>query len=134
MPQLLSRGSRDAFVQDGDVTVEGLLDEESTVELHQAFDRVFSGDFTTGQPPDEVNWQVGRDDPTLTRQICNGWKADEVIRRNVCRADIGAAVSQLMGWPGVRLIQDNLLWKPPGARALGFHRDNDYSQWFNPNL
>ena len=48
------------------------------------------------------------------------------------RADLGEAVARLAGWPGARIIQDNLLWKPPGARALGFHRDNAYLPWDRP--
>ena len=29
-------------------------------------------------------------------------------------------------------MQDNVIWKPPGARSLGFHRDNAYLAWYTP--
>ena len=47
-------------------------------------------------------------------------------------ARLGEAVARLAGWPGARIVQDNVLWKPPGARSLGFHRDNAYLAWYTP--
>ena len=35
----------------------------------------------------------------------------------------------LGGWPGTRISQDNILWKPPGGKPLGFHQDSAYEQW-----
>ena len=32
-----------------------------------------------------------------------------------------------MGYSGVRLLQDNCLWKPPGAKSLGMHQDASYA-------
>ena len=37
-----------------------------------------------------------------------------------------------MGWPGARLLQDNVLWKPPGARSLGMHQDASYAGYLVP--
>src|SRR3546814_7166227 len=54
--------------------------------------------------PDEVNWQEGRSDPTLTRQICNGWKANRAIANVVLREDFGRAIAKMGGWPGTRII------------------------------
>ena len=34
---------------------------------------------------------------------------------------------------GARLSQDNVLWKPPGGKALGFHQDSSYEQWAVPS-
>jgi ectoine hydroxylase-related dioxygenase (phytanoyl-CoA dioxygenase family) len=45
---------------------------------------------------------------------------------------IGRALAELAGWPGARVIQDNMLWKPPGAGALGYHQDNAYLAWYTP--
>ena len=55
----------------------------------------------------------------LSRQICNGWKADRLIASVVLDAGLGEAVAALAGWPGARIVQDNVIWKPPGARSLG---------------
>ena len=52
-----------------------------------------------------------------------GWFSDQT---SVERAP------RLGGWPGARLSQDNVLWKPPGGKALGFHQDSSYEQWAVP--
>ncbi len=52
--------------------------------------------------------------------------------RVVLREDIGRACAQLAGWSGARIMQDNVLWKPVGARPLGFHQDNSYLEWLEP--
>ena len=35
-------------------------------------------------------------------------------------------------WPGARINQDNVLWKPPRARPVGFHQDDGYQSWVVP--
>ena len=42
-------------------------------------------------------------------------------------------MARLAGWPGARIVQDNVIWKPPGAKSLGFHRDNAYLAWYTPS-
>ncbi len=121
-----------SFEADGFVTVDSLIDPSLIEPLRERFERLFRGDFETGTAPDEVNWLQGSSDPTLTRQICNGWKADRLIASVVLDARLGQAVARLAGWPGARIVQDNVLWKPPGARSLGFHRDNAYLAWYTP--
>jgi hypothetical protein len=93
---------------------------------------MFRGEFETGLYPDEWNWREGRDRPDLTRQICNGWKSDYTVAGLVLRAEVGRLCAQLAGWPGARLAQDNVIWKPPGARPLGFHQDDSYNGWIDP--
>jgi len=122
----------DRFDADGFAVVERLVAPERLGPLHDAFDRLFAGDFATGTPPDEVNWQHGTGDPTLTRQICNAWKADPVVAEVVLDPGFGEDLARLAGWPGARIIQDNVLWKPPGARSVGFHQDNGYLAWYTP--
>ncbi len=128
----LTQDQRTRFGEDGFLVVERLIDAPTVEILRERFARLFRGDFETGVRPDEVNWQEGTGDPTLTRQICNGWKADREIARTVLDESIGRALAQLAGWPGARLVQDNLLWKPPGARPLGHHQDNAYLAWYTP--
>lgn len=128
----LSQSQRARFDEDGFLVVERLIDADSVAALRARFECLFRGEFETGVRPDEVNWQESTGDPTLTRQICNGWKADRGIARVVLDAGIGRILAELAGWPGARVIQDNLLWKPPGARALGYHQDNAYLAWYTP--
>jgi len=122
----------DAFEKDGFVIVEGVLSGKEIDAARTRFEPLFRGEFETGIEPDEWNWREGRDDPALTRQICNGWRADRTIASIVLREDIGRACAQLRGWSGARLNQDNVIWKPPGAKPLGFHQDESYQQWNVP--
>ena len=129
---MLAAGEMESFHANGFVTVDSLIDPSLIDPLKERFERLFRGEFETGTAPDEVNWLEGHDDPTLTRQICNGWKADRLIASTVLDARLGEAVAKLAGWPGARIVQDNVLWKPPAARSLGFHRDNAYLSWYTP--
>jgi len=126
------RVDHDRFHADGFAVVDRLVGDGVVAALRERFDRLFRGDFETGVPPDEVNWQQGTGDPTLTRQLCNGWKADRLVAAVVLDPALGEALARLAGWPGARIIQDNVLWKPPGARSVGFHRDNAYLPWYRP--
>jgi len=128
----ISKTEQVNFDQQGFLVVDELLDSSVVRRLHDRFDAVFAGEFETGVSPDEVNWQEGSSDPSLTRQICNGWKADGVVASVVHSPEIGRAAAKLARWPGARLAQDNLLWKPPGSRSIGFHRDNAYATWLRP--
>lgn len=121
------------FESRGFTFVSDVLDTETVASLGARYTRLFDGEFETGVVPDEVNWQSGRSDPTLTRQICNGWKADRTIAATVLDSGIAEALAALAGWDGIRLVQDNVLWKTSGARSLGFHRDNTYSGWYTPS-
>ena len=37
-----------------------------------------------------------------------------------------------MGYRGTRMLQDNCLWKPPGARSLGMHQDGSFADYLVP--
>ena len=128
----LSQDAIARFRRDGFVVVDGILDSDTVARVVARFAPLFRGEFGTGIQPDEWNWREGRDPPELTRQICNGWKADREIARVVLREDIGRACALLMDWPGARINQDNVLWKPPHGRALGFHQDESYQSWVVP--
>lgn len=121
------------FQRDGFVVVEDVLEDDDIAAARARFEPLFSGTFETGLQPDEWNWRAGQSDPTLTRQICNGWKADNTIARIVLRRDIGHACAILRNWPGARINQDNVIWKPPGSKSLGFHQDDSYQNWIVPS-
>ena len=128
----LSDGQRASFADDGFVVVPRIVPPAVAARLRARFEPLFRGEFETGLQPDEWNWREGRDSADLTRQICNGWKADRAIAATALSAEIGAACAALSGWPGARLAQDNLLWKPPGGKSLGFHQDASYLDWIVP--
>lgn len=128
----LTEGQRESFARDGFVVVPCIVPPATAAQLRERFEPLFRGEFETGLMPDEWNWREGRDADDLTRQICNGWKADRTIAATVLAPDIGKACASLSHWPGARLAQDNLLWKPPGGRSLGFHQDASYLDWAVP--
>ncbi len=120
------------FDDDGFVVVDRLIETDRLPRLHSAFGDLFDGVFETGVRPDEVNWQTDSGDPSLTRQICNGWKANRDIARIVLDQSLGRAIAGLAGWSGTRIMIDNVIYKPPATKALGFHQDNAYLSWFDP--
>ena len=128
-----TREQIEAFHRDGFLVVErGLIAEPALKRLRDRYEGLFRGEYETGIAPDEVNWKPGRDPEDRTRQLCNAWKADNVIAAQVLSARIGRLAAQLMGYDGVRILQDNVLWKPPGAKAVGFHQDGSYAGYLVP--
>lgn len=124
---------REGFDRDGFVVVpEGFIDQATIERLRGRFERLFAGDYETGIRPDEVNWVSGRDPEDRTRQICNGWKADGAIAEQVLSERTGRLAAELMGWDGVRILQDNCIWKPPGTKSLGMHQDGSYLDYVEP--
>ena len=79
-----------------------------------------------------MNWVPGRDPEDRTRQLCNAWKADNVVAAQVLSERTGRLAAQLAGYRGVRILQDNVLWKPPGTKAIGFHQDSSYADYLVP--
>jgi ectoine hydroxylase-related dioxygenase (phytanoyl-CoA dioxygenase family) len=123
----------EAFERDGFLIVEeGFIDAAAIEVLRECFDRLFAAEYTTGIRPDEVNWVAGRDPEDRTRQICNGWKADPLIARQVLAERTGRLAAALVGWDGVRILQDNCIWKPPGTKSLGMHQDGSYLDYLEP--
>jgi ectoine hydroxylase-related dioxygenase (phytanoyl-CoA dioxygenase family) len=134
MTYTFTDGDKRRFDRDGLLVVDNLIDVSRLNPLRNAFDDLFNGVFETGVRPDEVNWQAADGDPSLTRQICNGWKANRTIAKVVLDATLGELVARFAGWPGARIMQDNVIWKPMGARSLGFHQDSSFLAWFKPSL
>ncbi len=107
----------EAFARDGFLIRERIIGPNAVDRLRDAMTRSFEGDYDSGLMPDEVNWRPGHD-PHVTRQICNVWKANRALASVILSEATGRAVARLNGWPGARLAQDNLLWKPrPCATA-----------------
>ncbi len=126
-PEQISDFQRDGFVIVPDFLTSGMVND-----LRSRFEPLFRGEFDTGLYPDEWNWREGRDEQSLTRQICNGWKCDRTVASIVLSKPVGQACAELGAWPGARIAQDNVIWKPAGARSLGFHQDDSYIQWVDP--
>ncbi|HEY1275410.1 MAG TPA: phytanoyl-CoA dioxygenase family protein [Thermoleophilaceae bacterium] len=129
----LTAAQLESFRRDGFLIIEeGFVSDGAVETLRERFDALFAGDYSTGIAPDEVNWKAGRDPEDRTRQICNGWRADDLIAAQVTSERTGRLAATLMGYRGVRLLQDNCLWKPPGAKSLGMHQDGSYAGYLVP--
>jgi ectoine hydroxylase-related dioxygenase (phytanoyl-CoA dioxygenase family) len=44
----------------------------------------------------------------------------------------GRLAAELIGWEGVRILQDNCIWKPPRTKSLGMHQDGSYLDYLAP--
>ena len=127
-----------AFARDGFLIRERIIARADAERLRAEMARSFEGDYDSGVLPDEVNWKPGHD-AHVTRQICNVWKSNRALAGVVLNPAVGRAVARLNHWPGARLAQDNLLWKPPArdgrpGGSLGMHQDSAYSGWASPRL
>src|SRR5262249_46365259 len=120
------------FHEDGFLILDRFITTEEAARVAARFERLFRGEFETGLQPDEWNWREGRDKPDLARQVGRGWKAAHTVGSLVLGAATGRLCAQWAGWRGARLAQDNIVWKPPGAKPLGFHQDDSYNGWIDP--
>ncbi|MGR8948602.1 MAG: phytanoyl-CoA dioxygenase family protein [Gammaproteobacteria bacterium] len=129
----LTQQELDTFERDGFIVRNNALTAEQVGTARERMKSLFDGVYLTGLTPDEVNWRPDRDADDVTRQICNAWKADPILAQILLDASLGKVCATLMQWPGTRLNQDNIFWKPPGGKALGFHQDSSYEQWVVPD-
>ena len=133
MIESLTPGQVETFQRDGFLIVEeGLVSDRALELLRDRYLCLFDGEYETGIRPDEVNWVPGRDPEDRTRQLCNAWKSDSVVAAQVLSERTGRLAAQLAGYRGVRILQDNVLWKPPGTKAIGFHQDSSYADHLVP--
>lgn len=116
-----------------------ILNDKTRLELHQRYEALFRGNFETGIYPDEWHWRHGLSLPTVTREICNAYKADRVVASVVLNANLAAMAATLQGWSSVRIGQDDVIWKPPVKTVdtsetkqsslqttIGYHQDSAY--------
>ena len=111
----LSDKDQASFDQNGYIIINKFINNDLVEIIKNRFEPIFRGEFATGIEPDEWNWKERRDPNDHTRQICNAWKCDNIIKEIVCHQTIGKICATLMDWNGARLILDNLLWKIPGS-------------------
>src|SRR3954468_9835880 len=121
-----------AYRRDGFLVVERFLEADEVHRLRERFGACFAHEFETGLRPDEVNYDPNSTPPDLTRQLCNAWKSDRVVAATVLASRNAEFGAKLAGAPGLRLAQDNLIWKPPSGKALLCHQDAAYLDHLDP--
>jgi 2-oxoglutarate-dependent dioxygenase len=122
----------DRYRADGFLVVPDWLGAREVERVLDRFERAFAHEWETGLQPDEVNYEPGVTPPDRTRQLCNTWKSDRVLAHTVLREEAGRWAGRLAGEPGMRLLHDNLIWKPPSGKALLAHQDAAYTQFLDP--
>jgi phytanoyl-CoA hydroxylase len=122
----------DTYRRDGFLVVEEWLDAAEVERARERFRRCFAHEWETGLAPDEVNYDPATTPPDRTRQLCNVWKADRTLAATVLAERNAAFGAALAGLPGLRLIQDNAIWKPPSGKALLCHQDAAYLEFLEP--
>jgi phytanoyl-CoA hydroxylase len=122
----------EAYRRDGFLVVEEFLPAEEVERVRARWEPLFRHEWETGIAPDEVNYTPGITPPDRTRQLCNAWKADRVVAATTLASRNAEFAAGLAGVPGLRINQDNLIWKPPGGRALLVHQDGSYLDWLSP--
>ncbi len=121
-----------AYERDGFVIVPEFLATEELEGVLEHFARVFAHEWETGIAPDEVNYTPGVTPPDRTRQMCNAWKSDRTIASVTLSPRSAAFAAGLTGATGLRINQDNLIWKPSSGRPLLAHQDGSYLDYLDP--
>jgi phytanoyl-CoA hydroxylase len=122
----------ESYRRDGFLILPEFLDRGELSRVSDQFARVFEHQWETGLQPDEVNYVPGVTAPNLTRQLCNVWKADRVLAGVTLSHQVGEFSARVAELPGVRLAQDNAIWKPPSGKALLCHQDAAYLDYLDP--
>jgi len=105
-----------------------LISDERLEALRLHMDKVFNGEYETGQAP-WSNWNGG---PGL-RQANNSHWADNTIRQLATDPQIGEIAAGLLAASRVRIWHDQLLYKPGDQASqsganVGWHQDYYYWQ------
>lgn len=131
-PLSLSQEEVSQFNHDGFLVIKNLIDTETVISLRNRFEPLFAGEFETGVYPDEWYWREGLSLPNVTRHMANAWKSDLTIASVVLSAEVGRLIATLAGWPGARLGQDTIWWKPFSAKEIALHQDSTYVTYLDP--
>ena len=120
------------YQRDGYLVVPDLISPDLAAQLRDRIEPLFCGNFDTGIYPDEWYWRPELSLPDVTREICNGWKSDRLIASIALSSTVGYLTATLAGWPGARIGQDSIWWKPPGGKAVALHQDGTYIHYIDP--
>jgi len=121
------------FREDGFLVFPKLIEDTVVDKLKSRISPLFHGQFETGVYPDEWYWREGMSFDDITREMCNAWKCDRTIASVVTSSYLGKLASQLMGWPGAKVAQDDIFWKPVSGKEIFYHQDQPYFNFMNPS-
>lgn len=131
-PIQLTQAQIEQFNRDGFLVFEKLIESDLVAQLVDKIEPLFAGQFETGIYPDEWHWRPGLSLPDVTREMCNIWKCDRLMASVVLSATLGRISALLAGWPGARVGQDSLWFKPTGGKEVALHQDATYISYIDP--
>ena len=123
------------YQRHGFIVLPNVLDPQICTYLADRFETLFSGNFETGIEPELCPARLdGANTPATGLIMANAWRCDHSIAMVTLNSELARMLAELNGWYGIRLLQDNLHWKPPSAPGGHYHQDYRYHRWAVPNL
>ena len=120
-----------AYARDGFVVVTDWLGEreiDALLAVRAALRPPLGDRSRTGRGELHAGSHAAGSDPAALQRVA----VRSVVARTVLAERNARFAAALEGAGGMVLIQDNMLWKPPGGRALLAHQDNAYNSWLDP--
>jgi len=132
MKKTLSDEQKIFFKKKGYLIFKNFFNSEKLKKLKKISSDLFNKNYSTGIAPDRIKWNSSMSNK-IPRQLCNVWKADKNFMKIITDKKIAKLASQLMGWKGVRLGQDSLIWIGAKGGGITMHQDDSYQDWHSSN-
>jgi ectoine hydroxylase-related dioxygenase (phytanoyl-CoA dioxygenase family) len=111
-----------------------VLSDARIAKLRKEVERIYAGDFDRHGDYALVG-PYNMDDPVAVKTVLNTWWVNDEVARAAFEPAITAIAAALMDAAGVRLWQDQVIWKPAAPDPetavkghIGYHQDYDYWQ------
>lgn len=127
------------YREDGFLVVEGFLDHAELEDWRKQVDEAVEQRLKAAKSPEGEPWLVNAsDDPDnyyaqVFLQCLKLADTHSGVRRLMLDTRLGQMVSDLAGIDGVRIWHDQALIKPPFGNPTGWHLDNPYWSFANPD-
>ena len=128
MKDKLSKDQKDFFKKNGYLVIKNFFPKKKITKLKSLSSNLFNSIYPTGISPDRIKWNKSMS-KKIPRQLCNVWKSDINFKKIITDKRIAKLASQLMGWNGVRLGQDSLIWVASKGGGISMHQDDSYQDW-----
>lgn len=124
----INKIDKNFFDKNGYLIVKNYFDKKKVKSAALKVSKIFNGLYETGIAPDKVKWDKNNK-KKIPRQLCNVWKSDKLLRKLITDHTLAKTAAKLMGWNGIKLGQDSLMWVPPENGGVSMHQDNPYQDW-----
>lgn len=120
---------KSTFQEKGYLKIDKFLSKKKILALKKNVIKTLNGHYSTGLSPDKIKKINNK-----TVQITNCWKSNKYIQKHLLKSQkINKIVCKLMGWKGVKLIEDSIYRIPYKSGGVSVHTDNSYVDWLNPS-